>query len=78
MSKCHRDPINSNAERPKRGKSKLAEPDSPFMYVANTRVMTDCDDFERVWSPFKDEELAHDEIRQFVKAKSIQSIMWNT
>ena len=64
--------------------SRLYNPDrsspaerSPPVYVANSRMLADVDYIAAAscWSPFLDEELAHDEYRQFLKAKSMRSLL---
>ncbi|KAG0598576.1 hypothetical protein M758_12G085400 [Ceratodon purpureus] len=52
-------------------------PPSDPIYVANSRVLPDVvtPAAATSWSPFLDEELAHDEHRQFLKAKSMKLIL---
>lgn len=45
------------------------------IYVTNSRVLPEVVTPAASWSPFLDEELAHDEHRQFLKAKSMKSLL---
>lgn len=82
MCKYHREQICRAQSRRKRSKFEtepiVAEKTSPSRYLLNARFVpspiftaSDC-------LPFTDDELAYDERRPFVKAKSLKSLLLNT
>lgn len=77
MCTYHRDLINQGKERRMRARLE-AGPNPQSRYVANARVMKNATNAKTSWSPFSDDELSCDEHRQFVKAKTITSLLLNS
>lgn len=71
MCGYHREQICRAQSRRKRPKSSV----EPSRYVVNTRAVPNAIITSNDYSPFLDDELAYDERRQFVKAKSLKSLM---
>lgn len=81
MCGYHREQICRAQSRRKRPKSDVeptfAAKSSPSRYIVNTRAVPNAIITSSDYSPFQDDELAYDERRQFVKAKSLKSLMLN-
>lgn len=74
MCSYHRNLVNQGKERRKRTRMETG-PKPSSKYVANKRVMKDSIVTDTDWNPFSDDELSFDEHRQYVKAKSMASLL---
>lgn len=83
MCNYHREQICRAQSRRKRSKfdvepTEVAVKTSPSKYVINARAVPNAIVTASDCLPFTDDELAYDERRQFVKAKSLKSLLQNT
>jgi len=82
MCKYHREQICRAQSRRKRSKFDVepiaAVKSSPSRYVLNARAVPNAIFTASDCRPFTDDELAYDERRAFVKAKSLKSLLLNT
>ena len=81
MCNYHREQICRAQSRRKRPKfdvePTVAAKSSPSRYVVNTRAVPNAIVTASDYCPFLDDELAYDERREFVKAKSLKSLLLN-